>query len=502
MKPSDPVDFRRLHPATLIQRWIVSIPGLILVAWPVFVTNDRSTVFYLVLLLVGAGIAFPIRIAQYWYYRYGLRADALVIESGIFNKRKREIDRSHIQHVDLRQTALQRVLGITRLQMVTAGSEEAEATLAYVSVAEGARLQALLEQPTAGHVPNTVAAAQDTPHLRDDRFTGRRSPSRKRLLQGAIFQFSLVYVGIAITLFQFWEPDVNRQVVFIEQLSNQAGGTIESSRSGWYNVFPLVIAPVLLGWLSGALLYLLQFVRFELEPHADRLVIRQGLITRQSMTVARKRIQALQLTSGPLLQWFDLLALRVRTAGFSVEHLRPRIIFPVATRREVARLVQELVGTLPRAPRNRVSPVHIRRSFIRLTLTLSSLGVTVAMLTEMPWYMIVVAPFIAAAWAISSYYRRYWSLGPKHLMVRQGVWGWTEWIVPLTHLQSVSIQRSFFQRRLGVATLSIDLAGQDGGDPVTMPDLPEETAQSIYTRLAQFVHTPISREADKVSGLS
>jgi putative membrane protein len=87
-------------------------------------------------------------------------------------------------------------------------------------------------------------------------------------------------------------------------------------------------------------------------------------------------------------------------------------------------------------------------------------------------------------------------------MVRQGVWGWTEWIVPLTHLQSVSIQRSFFQRRLGVATLSIDLAGQDGGDPVTMPDLPEETAQSIYTRLAQFVHTPISREADKVSGLS
>ena len=295
---------------------------------------------------------------------------------------------------------------------------------------------------------------------------------------------------------------MNRQVVFIEEISNQAGGTMEASRSGWYNVFPLVVVPVLLGWLSGALLYLLQFIRFELEPRADRLVIRQGLITRQSMTVARKRIQALQLTSGPLLQWFDLLALRVRTAGFSVEHLRPRIIFPVATRREVARLVEELVGTLPRVPRNRVSPVHIRRSFIRLTLSLSSLGVVLSLLTEMPWYLIVVAPFVAAAWAISSYYRRYWSLGPEHLIVRQGVWGWTEWIVPLTHLQSVSIYRSFFQRRLGVATLSVDLAGQDGGDPVSMPDLPEETAQALYRHLAQFVHTPISREEDMVSGLS
>ena len=502
MKPSDPVDFRRLHPATLFQRWIVSIPGLILVAWPVFFANDRSTVFYLVVLLVGAGIALPVRIAQYWYYRYGLRADALIIESGIFTKRKREIDRSHIQHVDLRQTALQRVLGITRLQLVTAGSEEAEATLAYVSVAEGARLQALLEQPTAGHVHTARAAVEEIPDQPTYPFTGRRAPSRKRLMQGAIFQFSLVYVGIAITLFQFWEPDVNRQVVFIEEISSQAGGTMEASRSGWYNVFPLVVVPVLLGWLSGALLYLLQFIRFELEPRADRLVIRQGLITRQSMTVARKRIQALQLTSGPLLQWFDLLALRVRTAGFSVEHLRPRIIFPVATRREVARLVEELVGTLPRVPRNRVSPVHIRRSFIRLTLSLSSLGVVLSLLTEMPWYLIVVAPFVAAAWAISSYYRRYWSLGPEHLIVRQGVWGWTEWIVPLTHLQSVSIYRSFFQRRLGVATLSVDLAGQDGGDPVSMPDLPEETAQALYRHLAQFVHTPISREEDMVSGLS
>ena len=98
-------------------------------------------------LLVGAGTLVALvalvgyELARYRRFAYRVADEQLVIDSGVAARRSREVPLSRVQNVDVRQNAVQRVLGVAAVAVETAGGNATEVSLQYVADSEADRLQ-------------------------------------------------------------------------------------------------------------------------------------------------------------------------------------------------------------------------------------------------------------------------------------------------------------------------------------------------------------------------
>jgi len=94
------------------------------------------------LLIVGILLAaLTYEIAYYKRFGYELTDDTFDIRSGVFSRREREIPYGRIQNVDISRNVLQRLVGLSAVNIETAGGGSTEAAIQYVTAFEGKRLQ-------------------------------------------------------------------------------------------------------------------------------------------------------------------------------------------------------------------------------------------------------------------------------------------------------------------------------------------------------------------------
>jgi putative membrane protein len=111
--------------------------------------------------------------------------------------------------------------------------------------------------------------------------------------------------------------------------------------------------------------------------------------------------------------------------------------------------------------------------------------VIVALSLRWPAAMLLVGllPLLGAAAALERRFHRY-ALDGDLLFVTRGVWRQQLWVVPVANAQAISVARSFLQRRLGLATVSIDTAGAAMLKGARIVDLGEATARRLAREIA------------------
>ena len=103
-----------------------------------------------------------------------------------------------------------------------------------------------------------------------------------------------------------------------------------------------------------------------------------------------------------------------------------------------------------------------------------------------PWAACPLALLPLFHWAYAASYRQLgYALGADYLQTRRGVLGRSTHIVPLTKIQTVEVTQTPFDKRLGLAAVQIDTAGQayTGGGP-RIANLPLEEARALARTLA------------------
>jgi len=97
--------------------------------------------------LVAAGIGGAIALAlayEFAYYRryqYTFTEDTFDIESGVLNRREREIPYGRVQNVDISRNVIQRLLGLSAINLETAGGGSTEAAIRYVTADAATTIQ-------------------------------------------------------------------------------------------------------------------------------------------------------------------------------------------------------------------------------------------------------------------------------------------------------------------------------------------------------------------------
>jgi putative membrane protein len=131
-----------------------------------------------------------------------------------------------------------------------------------------------------------------------------------------------------------------------------------------------------------------------------------------------------------------------------------------------------------------VSSRHVVRA-LAASVAPALLAIAVASVFFRPaLFLLILLPVLGAGAALQRRFHRF-ALDGDLLFIARGVWRRRLWVVPVKNTQALSVERSWLQRRLGLASLSVDTAGAPAMKGARIVDLRLETAQALAGELAE-----------------
>ncbi len=450
----------RLHPLSLLQPLLKSIPALVLGLIPSWAGQSRgdNTILVVVLVLYSC-VALPLIAARYLRFRYWINAGEIVLHSGILTRRKRNIPLERIQNIAIERSLLPRILGTAKVKIETAGSTDAEGVLECVHLNEALRIRSMVRN----YRQNSAADAPDAlPHEGEQ--SGAQLifalPLRRLLLSGA-FRFSLLYIAIIFSGFQILANGMNIAAEDFSYWLARLGveeHALAAGASRWALAGILAACAVILAWLSGLVLQVVRYYDFKLHLDGARLQRSHGLLTVREGVIPLKRLQALIIRTNPLMRRFGWFRLQLQTVGYDVAKEGYQTGVPFARLEEVLRVAARIKRIALPETFERVSKLTIRRTFVRYLLVLLLLLIVPSVFWPNALWSLCATPLLLYL-AILQYRHHGYALQDGYLFVRRGVFRHCVWIVPAERFQVFYRQGTLLQRRLGLRTLIVDTAG-------------------------------------------
>jgi putative membrane protein len=481
----------RLHPLTLALGLISSLRKLIIPAIPILLFGDKlrwGGIGLFGLLLVGTLATLLIR---YFSFRYRIEGNELITREGLIERQERHIPLEQIHEIRIEQSLLQRAFDVVEAVVETAGAEGAEAKLSVLSRAEAERLRAAVAARAAAK--KAVVSAQ--PAARPEREVIRKLSLRDLALHGLTSNHLLSALAILGALWAFAD-DVLPDSIYqqLGRLLRVAAG--EMVRQGLRAA--LVVAAIgfaaalLVGLVVSVIGSMVKFFNYTLTRHGDELHRSYGLLTRRASSLPRHRIQVLKIEEGMVRRWFGLATLRADISGSKKEgeddNTGRDVLLPMARRAELDDLLAVFFPQLARdeADWQQVSRLAIRRGTMRGLIVLALIaGLICANLQSLAGlWLFLLTPLLY--WINVKSYRVFgYALGTQYFRTRQGWLGRATHVVPIEKSQVIVVRQSPFDRRLNLATLSVDTAGQSytGGSP-SIGNLPVDEAMIVARTLA------------------
>ena len=436
---------------------------------------------------VGGAIALALayEFAYYQRYAYTFTDDTFDIESGVLNRREREIPYGRIQNVDISRNVIQRLLGLSAIDIETAGGGSTEAAIRYVTADAATTIQDEIRRrkrgddqrrrtgteptdDTEGDTADGDSEATDSAATRefddpDEELLFEISPSELAL--AGILSFDPRVPGLLFALF-------TGSIPFVSPVVPEPAAVATTGLNPTLVLFVmgvvLLVGLVVLSWVVGAISAVVNYWGFRLTRSETELRYERGLLQRYSGTIPFEKIQTVTISDNPLKRRAGYATLAVETAGYAPGQANDRgseAAVPIAGRNRVERLAAEIDGCETGAfnrPPKRIRRRYLARYLIALaglTGLLYAASVSVARLADLPWYLPLAGIIFAPIAAHYKWLHRGYRLGADHFITRNGVWNRETKRVPYHRLQTVIDSRTVFQRRWRVATVIGDTAG-------------------------------------------
>ena len=463
---------RRVHPGTIAIGLVKSAPSTLLALPAMLAFGGEFGIGRVVLLtLVGiAAMAFFTWLG-WWHLTYRLTDDEFVIESGVLHRSRRSIPLERVQDVSIEQKPLARLFRLALVRIETGGGDKDEATLDSVTLGEAHRLRlALRRTPMA---VSTEAPVSEVAEAGKPLFV---MPLKRVLLYG-LFNFSLVWLAAIAALLQTAD-----QVIAFDwkELVGIAGREVRSHLTVTAGLTVLALALVL-GVVAGLVRTVTKEFGFRLDMREGRFRRVRGLLTRSEVVIVNARVQLALIRRAPISGRLGWRSLEFQTLGGSDDSSGRQEMAPFAHDDEIAEVID--AAGLPRFEADTLTPVsrgHVLRVALRHGLPVVIVFAIAGAFFPLLWLGLVLVP-VPVGLALLQRRRHRYGLRESSAQVTRGVLSQRDWIVPYAAIQTISVRRSWLQRRLGLATVTIDTAGAKG---LYRPDI-ADVAAPIAVGLAQ-----------------
>ncbi|QWF81883.1 PH domain-containing protein [Amycolatopsis sp. CA-230715] len=444
--------------------------------------------------LIGLGLAVGFGLVRWFTTTYQVTPGHVRVRRGLVRKRVLSVPRDRVRSVDLTSHILQRVLGLSRVVIGTGRSDKHDegVTLDALSTAEAARLrEELLHQRVVATEPatdreETPLAALDPRWIKFGPFT----------LGG------LAAVGFVAGIFGKVSSEVDLdpqkfgplRVVVDEFTSMPLPLAIAASA---------VVSAVVIGLLS-TIGYVVTFWNYRLTRHREgTLHVSRGLITSRSTTIEERRLRGVEVSESLLLRMVKGGRLLAITTGLRVgrgaEH-GGSLLLPPAPLGEVHRVAGEVYsdGASVTCELTRHTPAARRRRHMR-AYTFAAL-VTGALLVlhaiagfpDWAWQVALLLFPIGFALAEDRFRNLGHALHGRSFVVRQGSLVRRRHVLDTDGIIGVTVRESLFQRRSGLATLTVTTAA--GKQHCDALDVSSDEAVALADHAVPGLLTPFLAE--------
>ena len=469
--PSDPPGERlggRLHPAA-IGVWSVAAvgPGALLLL------GGGPTVLVAVAVLVATTLLGAVR---YLRFEWSIVSGTLVIDQGLFQRRRRVIPLQRIQSVQLVRSLRHRLFGVVEVRVETVGASDTEGRLDALrpDVAEAVRSALLRRRPddASEAPPRTLLAALTPGRLVLAGVTGGR-------------------VGVAAALIGAGQEVAGDRIVRLLPLIDPTDN-LDGALG--------VVAVVAIGaFLLSIAATVLTYWNFTLTADDTTLHVRRGLLDERAETLPRNRIQAVWVEENAVRRVLGLATVRVDVAGRAGDQDArvSAVLLPLGSRAQAHALVQRLLHR-PDGEPPVLQPMPAtarRRRLVRAGLAVAVIAAGGVLDVRLVAVAAVAAPVLAAA-ALSAYRALGWARDEDLTITRSGVLVRRTAHVRDANLQSLSLGQTPFQRRLGLATLRLEIARSPGGRDPRLTDVAASDGRRLLHELrthAQGSHSATGR---------
>jgi putative membrane protein len=432
--PAEMASWHRLHPLSPLVRTgrhLVSLGIVVLVL--IFASHSSGGGGNVIGDIVVVAVVLVAGVISWLVTRWQVADGVLRIDTGLIRRDSRRFPLSQVQAIDVVQTGLARVLGLAELRLRMAGADSSGGRLACLPLADAERLRAQLL--SMAHAPAATAGAPGPPSQAGgpERPLFRVRP--ERLAGGIILSRTGAYAAIVIVA-----------VVLVIALTGRPG----------------VIAPFLAFALGIVLAVWRQFnTEFGTVVAAgpDGLRLRSGLVQTTAETIRPGRVQAVRIVEPLVWRAFGWCRLEVDVAGprqrreNRSEGQRLRALIPVGSRAEAEQMLGELLNTPPKPSRR--APGRAR------------------------WKAPLSYHFLA--WAGDDHY----VAAARGRVCRKTTW------IPLEKVQSIRWVQGPLQRRLGLASVRLDVAGKRVTGSIQDRDVAE--ANEVLARLPDLARAARAR---------
>jgi putative membrane protein len=469
-------DWHRLHPLTPVVRAGSRLIALVVVLAAVSLANQRQDNGQLVSDLVIIALALSGGFISWLVTRWQVADGVLRINTGLIRRDSRRFPLSQVQAIDVVQTGLARVLGLAELQLrMAAGDSSRSGRLACLRLADAEELRGELlafsaatgsgqvgqvfpdpgvegVQPEHGAAAVvTAAAAVPSPAAPADAGPGTARPAvpaGRDVGERPLFRVRSGRLAVAITLSRAGAI----AAIVIAGVSVLVAVTGRTAAIASF--LPAAIGVVLTVWRQFNGEY---GTRVAAAP--DGLRLRSGLVQISAETIRPGRVQGIRLVEPLIWRALGWCRLEVDVAGPKQrgenrsEGQRLRALVPVGSMSEAIQMVDELLASRPmpdlRAPRRARLKGPLQYHFL--------------------------------AWGSDDHY----------IVTSQGrVCRKTTW-VPLEKVQSIRWVQGPVQRRLGLASVHLDVAGKRV--TASIDDRSDAEARDLLERLPDLARDARAR---------
>ena len=435
---------------------------------------------YLVLAIpVGIAAIVGIGVLQYWFFRFKIEDDRILIRQGVLKKTALDLPFDRIQGINVERSLVNRALGLVTISLDTAGSMAAEGQLPSVGAGLADELRSRVEGSPGTKADD--AAAEPEGHGESDR------NALLKLTPGDIVRIGFANRNVLVAAaflaaigetFGFAEEALRPVVASVEAT---LAGADAVARAVYIALFVLLGLTVVLTLVIGAAF--LRYHNYTLWREGTAYRSRTGLLTQRGVVVETAKIQQLSLSQNVVMRLFRRFRLRALPAallpgqggdsgaGLNFAEVLDVPLLRASTAEGLrSRIFGTEGGDLTLLPDDdafsRVSPHYIRALALRMAIPLGLIGT----LPLLGW----LGPTASGGLAIGIWWGG-WSLlsgliawqlwrrqGFLHdhdgLVSRSGLLGRKVDAFLFRKVQSVTVGRSPLQRRKGLATLEVGLA--------------------------------------------
>ncbi|GAB5407855.1 MAG: PH domain-containing protein [Balneolaceae bacterium] len=317
-------EFRRQHPIAAVTQFLGVLRQNIVPIVIFLVVGSRNTDEYFWYFFV-LGIASTLVLGIFGWLRFTYRVDGdeLQIKKGVFVRKKLYLTRDRIQVIDITEGILQRIFGLVKVEVKSAGSGTEGATISAITREEALELRTLLRGESFPKKEEIEEySKEEIKEVLTWKLSGR-DLFLAALTSGNFGLIASILGAISGQLDQFvTEENLNYILDYIPGLGNA---------SIFVGIFVIIFV---VSYIFSFIGVIFQYADFKVEKMENELHITSGLLERKHTTVPFDRIQALRFVEGVFREPFGYGMLYVESAGFQQKNTERSIVLAPFIKKE------------------------------------------------------------------------------------------------------------------------------------------------------------------------